>query len=164
MIPTCPGMEEFRDIPGYPGYQISNTGKVFSRNRNKFLTFSSDKDGYLRIGISNNNIEKHFRIHRLVGLTFIPNLDNKPCINHIDGNKSNNNVCNLEWNTIAENNKHARETLRVACKPVILVKDGIEYSFRTTKEVIIFLKTYTRIWKRLMTGLIQDINGFKIKK
>ena len=156
-------METFVDIPGYPGYQISNCGNIFSRKLERVITLHPDKDGYLRCGLYNNNIEKHFRIHRLVATAFIPNPEDKPQVNHKDGNKANNNVSNLEWNTVAENNKHARETLKVACKPVILIQGDIEYSFRTTKEAIVFLKSYNRIWKRLVTGLITDINGYKIK-
>lgn len=62
--------------------------------------------GYLRTIIFKNQKPKNFLIHRLVAQAFIPNLDNKPCINHIDGNKQNNCIENLEWCTHSENSKH----------------------------------------------------------
>ena len=59
------------------------------------------------INLCKNNIKFYKFIHRLVALTFIPNPENKPCVNHIDGNKQNNFINNLEWCTRSENEKHA---------------------------------------------------------
>ena len=94
----------WRDIKGYEGlYQISNTGKVRSLNyrgikgKKKVLKGSKDRDGYHLIILSKNNKQKTFKIHRLVAETFILNPNNFPCVNHIDENKINNCVWNLEW-------------------------------------------------------------------
>lgn len=113
-------MEEiFKEINGYEGYyEVSNNGKIrrtkYYDNGNKkrhnipyYLKPAIDKDGYFRVSLSKNYKYKRFFIHRLVAQTFIPNPNNYPCVNHIDGNKSNNNVNNLEWCTIAYNNIHA---------------------------------------------------------
>lgn len=105
--------EVWKDIKGYEGlYKVSNTGKVksFQRNREKFLSDKYYENGYLRASLSKNKKKKKVLIHRLVAETFIPNPENKPEVNHIDGNKRNNNVSNLEWCTRCENVNHAWET------------------------------------------------------
>ena len=69
------------------------------------------KDGYYTIGLrTNDNVKKFFRVHRLVATMFIDNPLNKDIVNHIDGNKLNNNINNLEWVTPAENTQHAVNT------------------------------------------------------
>lgn len=105
--------EVWKDVKGYEGlYKVSNTGKVksFQRNREKFLSDKYYENGYLRASLSKNKEKKKVLIHRLVAETFIPNPENKPEVNHIDGNKKNNNASNLEWCTRCENVKHAWET------------------------------------------------------
>ena len=63
--------------------------------------------GYYRVYLRKNTKRKTLLVHRILALVFIPNIDNKPCINHIDGNKLNNSLTNLEWVTYGENQKHA---------------------------------------------------------
>lgn len=69
-----------------------------------------DEDGYILTKLCKDGIARFKRVHRLVAETFIPNPDNKPQVNHIDGNKQNNNIQNLEWATNAENMRHAFAT------------------------------------------------------
>ena len=111
-------VEIWRDICGYTGkYQISNLGNVRSLDRfdslNRFKSgsirkISTEKDGYSYITlIGDNSKSKSFFIHRLVAMSFeIPGFD-KIQINHIDGDKSNNKISNLEWVTASENSIHA---------------------------------------------------------
>ncbi|MEC1155035.1 NUMOD4 domain-containing protein [Cytobacillus horneckiae] len=117
-------MEIWQDIAGYEGlYQVSNKGRVKSllrknigsdgRNRTfkeKILKPISDRKGYFQVGLCKNGKAKMFLIHRLVSVAFIPNPNNKPEVNHKDGDKINNYASNLEWNTSRENIKHAFDT------------------------------------------------------
>lgn len=72
----------------------------------KYLT-QGVSDNYLKVTLSKSNKQRTFRVHILVARAFIPNPENKPEVNHIDGNKKNNKVNNLEWNTRSENELHA---------------------------------------------------------
>lgn len=100
-------------ISGYHGkYDVTSDGRVFSYNygQRKELLLSEHK-GYRRVALSNENKRKIYPVHVLVAKAFIPNPENKPFVNHKDGNKRNNDVSNLEWCTRAENQKHSREVL-----------------------------------------------------
>lgn len=106
-------MEEWRAIEGTNGmYEVSNTGKVRSNNYlghgvTKEIKPHVKKSGYVELRIYINGKRKSCRLHRLVADAFIPNLENKPQVNHKDGNKQNNYVDNLEWSTASENIRHA---------------------------------------------------------
>ena len=111
--------EIWRDVVGYEGlYEVSNMGRIKSlprkvnigNSKNRLTTEKNLKPeksyGYLRLVLNNNNIQKHYLIHRLVAQAFIPNPENKSDINHIDSNRSNNIISNLEWVTRKENMEH----------------------------------------------------------
>ena len=104
------GMEKFKDIEGYEGlYQVTSWGRIFSIKKNKFLSPEVTSKGYLRVDLFNGKGEKkHCKVHRLVADAFIPNENNKPQINHKDGNKQNNSITNLELCTNSENFAHAK--------------------------------------------------------
>ena len=115
--------EIWKDIEGFPSYQVSDQGQVRNKNTGHILKLIPDKDGYLRVHLHNDSIVK--RVHRLVAETFIPNPENKPQVNHKDGNKTNNCTCNLEWSTVRENNMHALNTgLRKIARPVRIMETG----------------------------------------
>lgn len=93
-------------IKDFPNYYITDDGVVLCSNE-EVKSSSVDTKGYHHISLSNNNQRKTYLIHRLVALHFIPNPNNLPQVNHIDGNKSNNNVNNLEWVTGSSNIIHS---------------------------------------------------------
>lgn len=114
-------MEEiWKEIPGFEGYyEASTEGNIRSMDRTlnclwgevhpakgKTKAVCKDRYGYLYVGLSKGHKKYHRTIHRLIALTFIPNPDNKPCVDHIDGDKTNNRVGNLRWCTVKENNQN----------------------------------------------------------
>lgn len=99
-----------KEIQGFENYLITEDGRVFSKNRNRFMSLVHHSDGYWSIGLRSNGISKSLKVHRLVAFAYIPNPLNRNEINHIDGNKKNNHVSNLEWSTRSENVKHAFDT------------------------------------------------------
>lgn len=117
--------EIWKDVVGYEGmYLISNFAKIKSLDKvvrtkgfnatrihkGKMLSCRKTDDGYVRINLSKENKKKTYKIHRLVAEAFIENVYNKPTINHIDGNKENNIVNNLEWMDWDENYNHYKTT------------------------------------------------------
>jgi len=106
--------EKWIKIKNYPKYMISNLGRVWSEYTKKYIKphlRSKDKGkAYLKVSLYNIDGTKTFSMHRLLAETFIPNPDNKCCINHKDGNKTNNHLANLEWVTYSENTQHASDT------------------------------------------------------
>lgn len=117
-------METWKTIKDFYNYEISNYGNVrrkecvviysngIKANYNqKSIKQENVRYGYKRVTLSQNNIQKRYQVHRLVALHFISNKQNKPCVNHIDGNTSNNYVSNLEWCTYSENEIHSYKKL-----------------------------------------------------
>jgi hypothetical protein len=99
--------------------KVSDDGKIYTldhsylrkngrldNRKGKQLRPSVDKYGYERVVLTKDGIRKTYSVHKLIALAFIPNPENKTTINHIDGNKRNNNVSNLEWATEKENQNH----------------------------------------------------------
>lgn len=124
-------MEEiWKEIPNYEGYfEVSTLGNFRSKDRiikykqsgtrnypGKSLKVEVMQDGYSRIVLMKEGVKKRYMCHRLVAETYIPNPDNKPYVNHIDGNRSNNCVENLEWCTQSENERHSVDVLGKSMK------------------------------------------------
>lgn len=94
---------------GFSRYAVDVFGNVYSLYSDRFLKLFENPDGYLVVGLHSDSTKKvkKFSVHRLVGLCFCDNPDNKPQINHKDGDKRNNFFKNLEWCTAQENTIHA---------------------------------------------------------
>ena len=139
-------MEEiWKDIPGYEGlYQASNLGNIRSlvfinnrgdKHRIKMKVQREGVYGRIYAMLYKDAKRKNWLVHRLIALTFIPNPNNYPEINHIDGNPKNNRVENLEWCTKSQNEKHAYENwlypkirkMNEAKKKPIIRNDGKYY-------------------------------------
>lgn len=104
--------EIWKDIPGYEElYQASDLGRIKSFPKHTIVFYkilkNNNSNGYLTVKLCKNKQVKTKKAHRLIGLTFIPNPENKPHINHKRGIKTDNRVTEIEWNTILENNIHA---------------------------------------------------------
>lgn len=94
-------------IPGFENYVVSRDGSVTNTNTGRVLKPNLNENGYLYVSFWKNNRNNPHSVHRLVALAYIPNPDNKPFVNHIDANRSNPHVDNLEWCTQSENIQHA---------------------------------------------------------
>ena len=110
-------------IENHPNYSVTKKGDVYSHKRNKFLKQWNRGKGYLAVEID----YKTHSVHRLVAMTFIPNPKSKKEVNHIDGDKRNNCVSNLEWSTHKENMNHARKNN--------LIRMGENHSLSTLNEL-----------------------------
>lgn len=97
-------IEEWKEIPSYIGYEASTLGRIRNKKTGKVLK-PDNSSGYSRVILN----KKNGSIHRLVAEAFLPNLENKRTVNHINGIKLDNRLCNLEWATYKEQSKHSKE-------------------------------------------------------
>lgn len=163
--------EIWRAIDGYNYYEISNLGNVRSKDRliisinsNSYIKRGRElkpkkhKDGYLFVQLTSDKKRSNLYIHRLVAQAFIINPEQKPLVNHIDGNKRNNWVENLEWVTSKENARHAYknnlfykiEDLKPTSRAVMNTETG-EY-FLTIKEAAIALNYNYTVVREMLKG------------
>ena len=120
-----------KEVVGFPNYLVNEQGEVFSRKRNfKKLKAAVEKTGYEYVGLYNNGKPKKMAVHRIVASAYIPNPENKPCVNHKDLDKTNNCVENLEWCDYKYNNLYGGDKSPISSmvaarsKEVLQIKDG----------------------------------------
>lgn len=169
--------EVWKDIKGYEGlYQVSNRGRIKSLAMEKSVGSGNCarserilspylNNGYICIKFGKDRLTKHFRVHRLVAIAFIPNPENLPCINHKDEDKTNNNADNLEFCTVKYNNSYGTRLQRKSetqSTPVVQkTKDGeIIKTYKSQKEAGI----ETGIWQSNISycclGRAKSAGGF----
>jgi len=123
--------EEYKVIEECNNYEISNLGNVRNIKTGRILKSRDNTDGYLILDLFVNGKRKSAKIHRLVAEAFIPNLENKECVDHIDRIRNNNNVNNLRWATRSENsiNKKIQSNNTSGCS-------GVSYCNRSKKWIV----------------------------
>jgi len=97
---------EFNPIANFPKYFISKDGKIYSVKRNKILKPQTHKYGYLQFNLCKDGKSYYKKLHRLLAETFIPNPENKPCVDHKNRIRNDNRLENLHWVTRKENNEN----------------------------------------------------------
>lgn len=131
--------EEWRKIQGYDRYEVSNLGQV--RRENKVSQCSHN--GYYRVSLWKEGVKTNMYVHRLVALTFLPNPDAKPTVNHKDHNRKNNSLDNLEWATYQEQSLHSPSPLGVSgCRNIHPTKEGSWVVQIQRNRQSIFTKTF----------------------
>jgi len=111
-------------IEGYENYIITKNGNVTNTNSNHTLKKQINNCGYYRVELSRAGKQKKHFIHRLVAAAYIPNKDNLPQVNHINGDKLDNRVENLEWCTASQNHKHSYKYLNRATTKLFNTDNG----------------------------------------
>lgn len=144
----------FKDIDEYVGlYMVTDDGRVFNKKFERFLKPGLNRDGYLYVSLSKNNVQKSHKVHKLVANAFIDNVDNKPYVDHINTNKIDNNITNLRFATCSENqtNSKTHKNNKLQIKGISghqnryqahIRKDGNVYQkrFKTLEEAVAWRK------------------------
>lgn len=161
--------EVWKDIEGYEGlYQVSNLGRIKRVETDRILKACKDKGGYLRVNLSKNSVTSTNTLHRLVAEAFIPNTDNKPEVNHIDEDKTNNSINNLEWSTRKYNLNHGTRNKRISKTqsiPIIAtnIKTGESTEFYGTNDCARHLGLYSSNITRVLKGVSKQTGGYTFK-
>lgn len=168
-------MAKWLPIKNYEGfYEVSDTGLVRSvdritrhnrKRKSHVLKMIADRDGYLRVHLSKDNVHKTFIVSRLVATTFIQNSDNKCQVNHINENKLDNRVCNLEWVNPKENINHGTRTTRANKKeshPVVSFhKSGFMRLFKSQTDASNRLNVSMGNLSSVLSGNRKQTKGYK---
>lgn len=160
------------ELSGYSGYFVNPSGQIFSNRRGtlKEMAYPKDKDGYIRLCISINNKRSYLPLHRLIAITFIPNPEHNPVVNHKNGIKDDNRVENLEWCSVKENTNHAIYELKIShIQPLIVIEKQTnkEFYFDNCIDFAKFLKLSYKHVNSVINGKYQGspiLTKYDVKK
>ena len=140
-------------------YEVSNLGNIRScgRGKVKLRKLSVGTDGYLQIRLHYNKKQKTYGVHRLVAIAFIPNPNNLPEVNHIDKNRQNNNISNLEWLTHADNTRHSQNK-KVKC--YLYETNELVGTFNSLNEAELNTGITRQDIYKLCTGRLKKLKGY----
>ena len=158
-------------VEGFGMYQVDTNGIVYAKN-GKPLKYSINHKGYCIVNFYDNHKRKGFAIHTLVALTFIPNPEHKPTVNHKDGNKLNNSVTNLEWATGKEQMEHAKNVLhyeygKTQCKPIQAFDKNtkeLKYEFNSLMDAAKFFAKDDEHAKNIRSVIWRCVHNIKNRK
>lgn len=152
------------ELKDFPDYGVTEDGRVWSYISNKFL-IPGDSGGYKKVILRVDGKRKNLYVHRLIAIAFLPNPEGKPQVNHIDGDKHNNNLANLEWNTRTENMRHARATglnsSKAQMKPIRCIETG--QIFESGREAARVLGTYPEGISHVLKGRYKHTKGYSFE-
>lgn len=158
-------MEIWKQVKEYPGYEVSDQGRIksFKQNKNGKILNGVVRKGYLQVDFRKDGVTHSEGVHRIVLSTFSPreNMD-QYTVNHKDGNPLNNKLDNLEWMTLSENTSHARRILQSGNKTIkvhIVFNDNSEMWFESITGASIFLG----VAKTTVARWIKGTRGYKNK-
>lgn len=159
-------IEEWKDIKDYEGlYQVSNLGRVKTLKGNTIRIGTPTHENYLRLKLYKNGKYKNKNVHRLVAEAFIQNPDNKTQVNHIDEDKTNNVVSNLEWVTAKENLNHGTRNMRASLSKqkkvkVIDIANGEYIVYNSLRDCLRKLDISQTQFYRYMNGERKHVGGY----
>lgn len=180
---TIKWIEGYEDLYFIDKYlNIVSCPKINGRyfvNSYRVLTPTISNSGYLHVSLTNKDgVMKSYNIHRLIANAFIENPKNLPCVNHINGIKTDNRICNLEWTTVSENTKHAYENNlggmkdssdnnlkkindRKRYKKIVVIKDDKEFIFDSLTKAASFIGSHRdNVSFAIRKG--KNVNGFRV--
>ena len=161
--------ETFVKIEGFEKYEVSNLGKIRNIKSGRILKPQLDSAGYLMHALYGHGKQKNLLLHRIIATAFIDNPEGKPCVNHIDENKLNNDLSNLEWCTAKENAIHGTRIKRIAEKRSIEVvqldlNDNVLNVFESMVQAERETGVSRRSISRCCNGKRKSAGGFKWRK
>ena len=155
----------WKNIPNWEWYLINEQGEVLNTRTNKYLKGDINNIGYHRVTLYDNKRKQRLFIHRLVAALFLPNPNNLQEVNHIDGNKNNNNVSNLEWCNRVHNEHAARRIGLKEYKPFeVTFNDGSVKEYEFTPQLALELNVTKRTIQNYLQGKSKGYKNKGIEK